>query len=143
MPESQYAAGQVCALMSCPSYHAWEVACKLLAYQTPVAEERGICFRSDGNSTPIICVDAAFKPNPYTGKSHYGNVAMLYGGPIISVSKSLNHVGLSTPHVEVMAINQGARVAAWIRTLFSEICRPIPSQTILLSDSTVAIHVTN
>jgi hypothetical protein len=143
VPESQYAAGQVCALMSCPSYHAWEVACKLLAYQTPVAEERGICFRSDGNSTPIICVDAAFKPNPYTGKSHYGNLAMLYGGPIISISKSLNHVGLSTPHVEVMAINQGARVAAWIRTLFSEICRPIPSKTILLSDSTVAIHVTN
>ena len=68
---------------------------------------------------------------------------MLYGGPIISISKSLNHVGLSTPHVEVMAINQGARVAAWIRTLFSEICRPIPSKTILLSDSTVAIHVTN
>jgi hypothetical protein len=99
VPESLHAAGQVCALMSCPSYKAWEVACNILAYQNSVAEKRGIVFRSDGNSNPIIIVDAGFKPNPHTGKSHYGNVVMLYGGPVVSISKALNHVGLSTPHV--------------------------------------------
>ena len=142
VPESLYAAGQVCSLMSCPSYHAWEVACTVLAYQTPVAENRGIVFRSDGNIDPIIFADAGFKPNPYTGKSHYGNLVMLYGGPVVSISKSLNHVGLSTPHVEVMAMNQGARVGAWIRQFYTELCRPITKKTLLLSDSSVAIHVT-
>ena len=68
---------------------------------------------------------------------------MLYGGPIVTISKSLNHVGLSTPHVEMMALNQGARVSAWLRNLHAELCRPLQNKTLLLSDSTVGIHVTN
>ena len=140
MPESLHAAGQARALMSCPSYKAWEVACNVLACQNSVAEKRGIVFRSDGNSNPIIIVDAGFKPNPHTGKSHYGNVVMLYGGPVVSISKALNHVGLSTPHVEVMAMNQGARVGSWLRNLYFEICRPIADKTLLLSDLSVAMH---
>ena len=143
VPESLFAVSQVCSLMARPSWAAWEVACKILAYQTPVAEKRGIVFRSDGNKEPIILVDAAFKPNPHTGKSQYGIVAMLYGGPIVTISKSLNHVGLSTPHVEMMALNQGARVSAWLRNLHAELCRPLQNKTLLLSDSTVGIHVTN
>ena len=67
---------------------------------------------------------------------------MLYGGPVVSISKALNNVGLSTPHVEVMAMNQGARVGSWLRNLYFEMCRPIDDKTLLLSDSSVAIHVT-
>jgi hypothetical protein len=89
VPGSLHAAGQARALMSCPSYKAWEVACNILACQNSVAEKRGIVFRSDGNSNPIIIVDAGFKPNPHTGKSHHGNVLMLYGGPVVSISKAL------------------------------------------------------
>jgi hypothetical protein len=65
VPESLHAAGQACALMSCPSYKAREVACNILAYQNSVAEKRGIVFRSDGNSNPIVINDAGFRPEPH------------------------------------------------------------------------------
>ena len=57
---------------------------------------------------------------------------------MVSISEALNHVGLSTPHVEVMAMNQGARVGSWLRNLYFEICRPIADKTLLLSDLSVA-----
>ena len=143
VPESYFAVTQVCSLMSTPSKKAFEILCGVLAYQAEKAESRGIVWRSDGNREPIVMADASFKPCPYSGKSQYGVVAVLYGGPVVVVSKKLGHVGLSTPHTETMALNQGARIVAWLRTLFAEICRPIKTKTLLLSDSTVAIHVTN
>ena len=142
VPESLFAVSQCCSLMARPSTEAWEVLCGILAYQKSKAGERGIVFRSDGNTEPIVLCDAAFKPNPYTGKSTYGIVAMIYGGPGVTISKTLNHVGLSTPHVEMMALNQGARVVSWLRNLFLEIGRPLRNKTPLVSDSSVGVHIT-
>jgi hypothetical protein len=68
---------------------------------------------------------------------------VLHGGPVVSVSEALNHVGLSTSHEEVMAMNQGARVGSWLRNFYFETCRPVADKTLLMSDSSVATHVTN
>ena len=115
-----FAVTQACSLMSCPSKKAFEVLCGILARQADKAEGRGLVWRSDGNKEPIILADAAFKPCPFSGKSQYGVVAMLYGGPVIVASKKLGRAGSPAPHTETMAINQGARAASWPRTLFYE-----------------------
>ena len=137
-PESLWAASQVCSLMSCPSWKAWKFAIGVLAYQYSV-RKRGILFSGDGNDEPILLADASFKIDPYTGKTQYGTVAMLYGGPVIAVSKKIPYVALSTPHAELCAMNYAARTAAWLKNLFEEMGHAFKRKTLLLGDNTVAV----
>ena len=137
-PESLWAASQVCSVMSCPSRKAFDLAIGVLAFQYSV-RERGIVFSSDGNEEPILLADASFKIDPHTGKTQYGTLALLYGGPIIAVSKKIPYVALSTPHAELCAMNYAARTAAWLRNFFEELGQPFQKKTLLLGDNTVAV----
>ena len=85
-PETAFAVSQVCKLMSCPSFKVFELGIQVLAYMYRV-RHRGIVFRSDGNPEPIILSDASFKIDPFSGKTQYGIHVLLYGGPIVVVSK--------------------------------------------------------
>lgn len=138
VPEASFAVSQVCKLMSCPSYKCFDRAIQLLAYMYGV-RERGIVFRGDGNPEPIVMCDASFKIDPYTGKTQYGIHVLLYGGPIIVVSKKIPHVSLSTPHAELCCMNYAARTAAWLSNIFTELGLPFQEKTLLLGDNTVAI----
>ena len=137
-PASLWAASQVCSVMSCPSWKAWHLAIGVLAYQYSV-RDRGIVFRADGNVEPMMLADASFKIDPHTGKTQYGTLALLYGGPIIAVSKKIPYVALSTPHAELCAMNYAARTAAWLRNFFEELGQPLQKKTVLLGDNTVAV----
>ena len=138
IPETCFAVSQLCKLMSCPSYRAFDLGIQILAYMYRV-RKRGIVFRGDGNPEPTVLCDASFKIDPYTGKTQYGIHVLLYGGPIIVVSKKIPHVSLSTPHAELCAMNYGARTAAWLRNVFIELGLPLIEKTLLLGDNTVAI----
>ena len=137
-PESLWAASQICSVMSCPSWRAWELGIGVLAYQYSV-KDRGIVFRADGNAEPIMLADASFKIDPHTGKTQYGTLALVYGGPVIAVSKRIPYVALSTPHAELCAMNYAARTAAWLENVFEEIGEPLQEKTLLLGDNTVAV----
>jgi hypothetical protein len=137
-PETAFAVSQVCKLMSCPSFKVFELGIQVLAYMYKV-RHRGIVFRSDGNPEPIILSDASFKIDPFSGKTQYGTHVLLYGGPIIVVSKKIPHVSLSTPHAELCAMNYAARTGAWLSNIFTEIGLPIKSKILLLGDNSVAI----
>ena len=138
VPEASFGVSQVCKLMSCPSYKCFDIAIKLLAYMYGV-RKRGIVFRGDGNPEPIIMCDASFKVDPYTGKTQYGIHVLLYGGPIVVVSKKIPHVSLSTPHAELCAMNYAARTGAWLLNVFTELGLPFTMKLLLLGDNTVAI----
>ena len=64
---------------------------------------------------------------------------MLYGGPVIAVSKKIPYVALSTPHAELCAMNYAARTAAWLKNLFEEMGHAFKRKTLLLGDNTVAV----
>ena len=137
-PESLWAASQVCSVMSCSSWKAWHLAIGVLACQCSV-RDRGIVFRGDGNPAPLMMADASFKIDPYTGKTQCGTLALLYGGPVIAVSKKIPCVALSTPHAELCAMNYAARTEAWLRNFFEELGEPLKEKTTLLGDNTVAV----
>ena len=138
IPEASFAVSQVCKLMSCPSFKSFELGIQILAYMYGV-RKRGIVFRQDGNPEPIIMSDASFKVDPFTGKTQYGTHVLLYGGPIVVVSKKIPHVSLSTPHAELCAMNYAARTGAWLHNVFIELGLPIQQKTLLLGDNSVAI----
>ena len=137
-PQSLWAASQVCSVMSCPSWKAWNLAIGVLAFQYSV-REMGIVFSANGNAEPMMLADASFKIDPHTGKTQYGTLALLYGGPVIAVSKKIPYVALSTPHEELCAMNYAARTAAWLRNFFEELGMPLQEKTLLLGDNTVAV----
>ena len=137
-PQSLWAASQVCSVMSCPSWKAWDYAIGVLAFQYSV-RKLGIVFSANGNDEPMMLADASFKIDPHTGKTQYGTLALLYGGPAIAVSKKIPYVALSTPHAELCAMNYAARTAAWLRNFFEELGMPFKEKTLLLGDNTVAV----
>jgi hypothetical protein len=138
IPEASFAVSQVCKMMSCPSYKCFALGVQLLAYMYSV-RKRGIVFRSDGNPEPIVLSDASFKIDPFTGKTQYGIHVLLFGGPIVVVSKKIPHISLSTPHAELCAMNYAARTSAWLYNVFTEIGLPLKQKTLLLGDNSVAV----
>ena len=61
-------------------------------------------FSSISNNTLVAYVDASNKPDHTDSKCQYGYAIMLAGGPIVTHSKKLSHVGLSAAHNEYMAL---------------------------------------
>ena len=69
---------------------------------------------------------------------------MLAGGPIVYVSKKLNHVGHNAFHNEYMAMSECSKAIVWLRQLLVEINKSelIPNPTILYGDNNAAVNLT-
>ena len=69
---------------------------------------------------------------------------MLAGGPIVYVSKKLNHVGHNACHNEYMAMSECSKAIVWLRQLLVEINKSelIPNPTILYGDNNAAVNLT-
>ena len=119
-PEISVAVHQLCRVMACPSYKAWDAGMRVLGWLR-AHRERGIKFSSHGNPLPIAYSDASNKPDPIDGLCQYGNVIMWQGGPIMWSSKKLCHVGLSAYHNEYMALRHALGSVVWLRQFFNEI----------------------
>ena len=85
-------------VMAKPTEEFWSNAVHMMNYMYQ-NRHRGIMFPSVGNSTPVAYVDAS-KPDHTDSKCQYGYAIMLAGGPIVTHSKKLSHVGLSAAHNE-------------------------------------------
>ena len=82
-----------------------------------------------------LYVDASKKPDPTDSKCQYGYaIIMLAGGPIMTHSKKLSHVGLSAAQNEYMALQWCNRHVVWLRHLLVEMGY---SDNVMVSDPTL------
>jgi site-specific DNA-cytosine methylase len=118
-PECLVGASMLGRQMASPTEEAWNAGINLMNWMIQ-NKLRGIKFSAKGNSVPVAFVDASNKPDPTDGKCQYGYVIMWMGGPIVTVSKKLAHVGLSAAHNEYMAMHWANRKIAWMRDFLRE-----------------------
>ena len=117
-PAAAYGCSQLCKLMSAPTDLAWKCGLHLLAYLA-TRSTRGIRF-SETDSSIISYVDASNKDDPVDGKCQYG-FNILWGGPLITKSSKLGHVGLNSTYNEYMALTHCIKHLAWLRKLMIEL----------------------
>ena len=132
----------LCRVMSRPSELAWNAAMHMIAWLRD-NKNMGIRFSHQGNSQPICFVDASNKPDPSDGKAQYGFCTMIQGGPVIFVSKKLNHVGLNAFHNEYMAMCESAKSTVWLRQLLAELGEHdmISQPTLTYGDNNAALSL--
>ena len=68
---------------------------------------------------------------------------MIRGGPVIYVSKKLNHVGLNAFHNEYMAMCETGKHVVWLRQLLGELCmrHMISEPTLVYGDNYSALNL--
>jgi hypothetical protein len=118
-PECLVGASMLGRVMSSPTEEAWVEGISIMNWMIQ-NRLRGIKFSASGNEEPVAFVDASNKPDPSDGKCQYGYCIMWMGGPIVTVSKKLSHVGLSAAHNEYMAMHWANRKIAWMRDFLEE-----------------------
>jgi hypothetical protein len=106
-------------VLDSPTLTDWRAATQMMNYMHQ-RKTQGIRFNSNGNSKPVVYVDASNKPDPTDSKCQYGYVHMWQGGPICICSKKLSHVGLSAAHNEYMALHWANRQTQWVRDILIE-----------------------
>ena len=117
-PICMYGCSQLCKLMSSPSDEAWGEALHMLKYLHQ-NKDRGVKF-TETDLEPIAFVDASNKDDPVDGKTQYG-YQLCWGGPLITKSGKLNHVGINSTYNEYMALHHCVKQTVWVRQLMSEI----------------------
>ena len=142
-PECAFGISQCCMLMARPTKKAWTYLMHIIAYMN-VNKNIGLVFSSNGNMTPIAYSDASNKADPTTGRSQYGYVIMMAGGPIVFISRKLHHVGLNAFHNEYMAMAETSKAIVWLRQLLVEIGMEhlVSEPTILYGDNSTAVDLT-
>ena len=116
-PICSYGCSQLCKMMSCPSDKAWHAALHMLKY-IEQHRGRGVKF-SETDDEPCAFVDASNKDDPYDGKTQYG-YTIHWGGPLITKSSKLNHVGINSTYNEYMALHHCIKQVVWLRQLMTE-----------------------
>ena len=117
-PISTYGCSQLCKLMATPTDKAWEAALHLLQYLRQ-NRTRGVVF-SETDHSPFAMVDASNRDDPSDGRTQYG-YAIHWGGPLITKSGKLNHVGINSTYNEYMALHHCVKQLVWLRQLMQEI----------------------
>ena len=69
---------------------------------------------------PCALVDASNRDDPADGRTQYG-YTIHWGGPLITKSGKLNHVGISSTYNEYMALHHCVKQVVWLRQLMQEI----------------------
>jgi len=139
-PIGKTAVSMMCRVMAKPSWKAFNAAMQLIAWLYQNRTE-GIKFSSRGNKIPIGFVDASNKPDILDdGLAQYGYVITWMGGPVGECSKKLTQVGLSSAHVEYMAMYYAHQYLAWFRNLIREMDLEhiIQAPTMMFADNKAA-----
>ena len=80
----------------------------------------GIAFRSDSNSIPVFMSDASNKGDSNDSKRAYGYCGIWMGGPILMVSKKMDHSSSATAANEYMALSHATKAVIWLRQFMKE-----------------------
>ena len=118
MPICAYGCSQLCKLMASPTDDAWDAALHMLQY---IYQHRhdGIIF-SETDTEPCAMCDASNRDDPADGKTQYG-YTIQWGGPLITKSGKLNHVGINSTYNEYMALTHCIKQIVWLRQLMEDI----------------------
>lgn len=81
-------------------------------------KDEGIRFTETGWGVRAHC-DASNDPDPTDGKCRYG-FTILWGGPVITKSSKLTHVGMNSTYNEYMALTHCIKHLVWLRKLMVE-----------------------
>ena len=76
-------------------------------------KDRGVRF-TETDLEPIAFVDASNKDDPVDGKTQYG-YQICWGGPLVTKSGKLNHVGINSTYNEYMALHHCIKQVVWLR----------------------------
>jgi len=89
-------------------------------------------------------VHASNKDDPADGKCQNGYIISL-GGPLITKSGKLNHVGINSTYNEYMALTHCIKQIVWLRQLFEEIglADYINQSTVVYADNKQANNLCN
>ena len=117
-PIASYGMSQLCKLMATPTDLAWDCALHLLQYLLQ-NKARGIKF-SETDEEPMAFVDASNKDDPEDGRTQYG-YSIHWGGPLVTKSSKLMHVGINSTYNEYMALHHAIKQIVWVRQLLDEI----------------------
>jgi hypothetical protein len=107
---------QMCKLMSAPTDRAFRSGLHLLIYMYQHRHE-GIRFSETASTLRAHC-DASNDAD-WDGKCKYGFV-IYWGGPLISKSSKLAHVGLNSTYNEYQALTHCIKHVVWLRKLLVE-----------------------
>ena len=107
---------QMCKLMSVPTDRAFRSGLHLLIYMYQHRHE-GIRFSETASTLRAHC-DASNDAD-WDGKCKYGFV-IYWGGPLISKSSKLAHVGLNSTYNEYQALTHCIKHVVWLRKLLVE-----------------------
>ena len=88
--------------------------------KSPSVRQRGIVFRSDGNSDLRVYYDASNRGDPIDEKAQYGFACMLFNGPVQWSSRKQRHVGTSSTANEYMALYHACVDTVWLRKILKE-----------------------
>jgi len=142
-PPCRLGVSMCCRVMSRPSWEAFGAAMQMIKWMYD-NRTQGIKFTSGVNTIPVGLSDASNKKDRADSKCQYSAVFMLAGGPIISVSKKLGHIGCSSGHNEYMALFHAHQLLVWLRQLLDEMgmhhMTEIP--TVIYADNTAANKLT-
>ena len=137
--EGKFGVSQICMFMSKPSRKAFRAAMHIIKYMA-LRSNRGIEFTADGNNIPFGMFDASDKSPAGDALCHDGFCIFWMGGPIMSWSKRLRHVGHSSEHNEYMAMAAAIKAIIWMRQLIDDmgLGDVIKMPTILFGDNVCA-----
>ena len=128
--------------MATPTDEAWHASLHMLQFMLQHKDE-GIIF-SETDDVPCAMVHASNKDDPADGKCQYGYIISL-GGPLITKSGKLNHVGINSTYNEYMALTHCIKQIVWLRQLFEEIglADYINQSTVVYADNKQANNLCN
>ena len=137
--EGKFGVSQICMVMSKPSRKAFRAAMHMIKYMA-LRSNRGIKFTADGNNIPFGMFGASDKSPADDALCHGGFCIFWMGGPIMSWSKRLRHVGHSSEHNEYMAMAAAIKAIIWMRQLIDDmgLGDVIKMPTILFGDNVCA-----
>ena len=133
-----------------PSHLDWNAGKRVLRYLKGSAN-RGIVYRQEPETEGVkrdhmttwgYC-DANYAEDSRDRKSTSGYAFMLAGGPITWKSKKQKSVALSTTEAEYYAVGAACQEAIWIRQISQELLIPLDEPTLILSDNTGAVFLSD
>ena len=87
--------------------------------------------------------DTNYAEDSHNQKSTSSYTFMLAGGPITWKSKKQKSVALSTTEAEYYAVGAACQEAIWIRQISQELLIPLDEPTLILSDNTGAVSLSD
>jgi hypothetical protein len=130
--------------MSCPN-EIHEQALEHIMHYLKGTYNLALCFRAPADSTMLHAMQTSADASHWApdGKSNWGVVTMMNGGPVTFQGKKMSCVPLSTGEGELVAGSHAGRIMVYETAVREAMGAPLALPRILQQDSTAAIAMEN